>query len=99
MGTRSVELFVNDVPIQLDYFVQGFIDHTVGGIVGGLKGTGTIRDLNVSIDKDQVSISLNHEELPLNAFVNNIVRNTLIGMISSLKGVNEIKDVTILIRR
>ena len=35
--TRQVSLLVNDQPVELDYFVQGFIDHTIGGMLVSLK--------------------------------------------------------------
>ena len=96
---RQVSLSVNDIPIELDYFVQGFIDHTVGGILLALEGTGEIKSLGVVIEKDRVRLDLNDAELPLNPFVTKIIRNTVTGMISSLKGVSEINKISISIRR
>jgi hypothetical protein len=37
--TEQISLSVNDVPIQLDYFVREYIDHVIGGIVASLKDT------------------------------------------------------------
>ena len=39
MASRQVSLSVNDVFIELDYFVQGFIDHTISGMLAVLQGT------------------------------------------------------------
>ena len=48
--TRQVSLSVNDAPIELDYFVQGFIDHTIDGILSSLEGIGETGSVNISID-------------------------------------------------
>ncbi len=99
MTSRQVSLLVNDVSIDLDYFAQGFIDHTVGGILAALEGTGEIQSLELSTDGDKVTINLNNAIVPTKPFVNKIIRNTIAGMVSSLKGVNEINRVNISIRR
>ena len=96
--TRQVGLLVNDVPIELDYFVQGFIDHTMGGMLLALEGTGEIKRLDVSIEGDKVTLNLNNAEVPINPFVNKIIRTTVTGMVSSLKGVSEINKMNISIR-
>jgi hypothetical protein len=97
--TRQVSLLVNDQPIELDYFVQNFIDHTIGGILAGLEGVGEIRSVAISIEGDKVTINLNNAVLPINPFVSKIIRNTTVGMVSSLKGVGEINRVNITIKR
>ena len=99
MASKQVRLLVNDVPIELDYFVQGFIDHTIGGMVSALEGVGEIKTLDISIDGDKVTINLNNAMVPINPFVNKIIRNTIFGMVSSLKGVSEINRTNIGIRR
>lgn len=97
--TRQVSLWVNDACIDLDYFVSGFIDHTVGGVLGALHGTGSIGDLELAIDGDQVTIDLNNTKVPVNEFVNKVIRNTILGMVSSLKGVDKVKSLKIAIKR
>ena len=99
MASRQVSLSVNDAPIEIDYFVQGFIDHTVGGILAALEGTGEIESLALSIEGDKVTINLNDAMVPINPFVNKIIRNTIVGMVSSLKGVSEVNRMNISIRR
>ena len=37
--SRMVELKVNGDPIKMDYFVEGFLDHTGRGMLAGLEGT------------------------------------------------------------
>jgi hypothetical protein len=94
-----MSLLVNDVPIEMDYFVQGFIDHTIGGVISALEETGEIKILDISIEGDKVAINLNNAVVPINPFVNELVRNTIMGMIRSLKGVSEINRMNINIRR
>jgi len=100
MGTRQMNLSVNDVAIELDYFVQGFIDHVVGGMLASLEGTGgEIKTVDLTIDEDKVAINLNEAAVPINPFVNTIIRNTITGIVSSLKGVSETNRININIKR
>jgi hypothetical protein len=97
--TRRITLSVNDVPVEIDYFVQGFIDHTVGGMVSALERAGEIKHLVVSLEGEKIAIILNDTVVSINRFANDIIRNTIIGMVSSLKEVNEINKLTITIGR
>lgn len=98
--TRQISLSVNDVPIKLDYFVQDYIDHVVGGIVASLKDTGEIEDLELSIDNEgQVAINLNGADIPLSYFPVEIIRSTILGMVSTLKGVGEVNRLEMTIGR
>ena len=97
--TRQVSLLVNDQPIQLDYFVQEFIDHTIGGILAALEGTGEIKNVDISFKGEEVTINLNNAVVPIKPFVSKIVKNTIVGMVASLKGVGEINKVNIAIER
>ena len=97
--TREVSLFVNDSPVALDYFVQSFIDHSLGGMLAALEVTGEIRTLDVTIEGDKVAINLNSALVSTNPFVNKIMKSTIVGMLSSLRGVDEINKVKIDIKR
>ena len=98
--TRQISLSVNDVPVELDYFVQEYIDHVAGGIVGSLKDTGEIETLEISLDNEgQVAINLNGADVPLKYFPNDIIRSTILGMVSTLKGVGEVDRLKINISR
>ena len=97
--TRQVSLLVNSQPIALDYFAQGFIDHTVGGMLAALEGTGTVDAVDIAIEGEEVTITLNNAPVPIKPFVNKIIRNTTTGMISSLKGVSEIDRLQLSIKR
>ncbi len=85
--TKQISLTVNEKPVVLDYFVQGFIDHTVSGMLEALEGTGEINNLELVIEGGEVNIDLNHTAVPANPFVSSIIRNTMAGLVSSLKGV------------
>ena len=98
--TRQISLSVNDVPVELDYFVQEYIDHVVGGIVGSLKDTGEIESLQLSIDNEgQVTVNLNGADVPLKYFPMEIIRSTILGMVSTLKGVDGVDRLEIAIGR
>jgi hypothetical protein len=87
---RQVSLTVNDNPIELDHFVEGFVYHIAAGILNSLKGTGAIKNLELSVDGDgQVNIALNGTEVPLSYFPVQIIRDTLAGMVANLKGVTD----------
>ena len=98
--TKKINLSVNDVPIQLDYFVEGYVDHVIAGIVASLKDTGEIENLELSIDKEgQVKINLNNDDVPLVYFPNVIIKSTILGMVSTLRGVGEVERLKITISR
>jgi hypothetical protein len=97
--TVILNLTVNDVPIKTDYFVAGFIDHTVSGMIEALEGTGKIKDLNLTIDGDTVTINLNGALIPTNAFTSKIIKSTTIGMLSTLKGVNDVKKLNLILSK
>ena len=96
---EEVRLMVNDAPIGLSYFVQGFIDQTVGGMIASLEGTGEIKVLDISIEGDKVNINLNNALVPTNPFVGKVIRNTILGIVSSLKGVSEVNKISLSIKR
>jgi hypothetical protein len=99
MTAGQISLSVNNAPIALDGFVQGYIDHVVGGILASLKGTGEIKGVDLTIEGDQVSIVLNNAAVPLTPFATRIIRNTIVGMISSLHGVHKIERVQLYIKK
>lgn len=98
--TVELSLSVNGNPIRTDYFVEGFIDHTVSGMIEALEGTGPIHDLKLTVDTDRVDINLNGAPVPINAFVSKIIRATLVGMISTLKDVSgEVAKLSLSIKK
>jgi sulfur carrier protein ThiS len=90
---------INDAPIRTDYFVEGFIDHTISGMIEALEGTGKIKDLNLTVEGDKVTVNLNGAVVPTNAFTSKIIKSTIIGMVSTLKGVADIKKLSIVVHK
>ncbi|MCF8129032.1 MAG: hypothetical protein K9N10_11000 [Deltaproteobacteria bacterium] len=97
--TRKITLSVNNAPVEIDYFVEGFIDHTACGMVSSLEGVIEIEDLEISVEEERTGIRLNGAPLPINDFVNDLVRNTLLGMVSTLKGVSHVNQLHLNIQR
>ena len=97
--TEHINLVVNDQPVELDHFVEGFIDHTIDGMLASLKGTEEVSSLEILIEGDGININVNNNPLATNPFVSKIMINTIVGMVSSLKGVSEISKVSITVRR
>ena len=98
--TVNLILTVNELPIKTDYFVAGFIDHTVSGMIESLEGTGKINKLHLIIEGDIVDVNLNGATVPVNTFTGKIIRATIIGMVSPLKGVDgAIKKLSIVLNK
>ncbi len=101
--TRKISLSVNDTTIDLDYFVQGFVDHTVTAMVSALEGTPKkaeeFKKIHIQSTGEALSLSVNGSNVPVNAFVSKIVRNTMQGMLASLKGVTKPVKVNLEIDR
>lgn len=97
--TKHIKLVVNDNPVDTDYFIEGFMDHAISGMVMSLEGTPKTRKqietIDIAANKGQVKISINSQAIPANTFVNKLFCNTLAGMVSSLKGVVDPKKIDI----
>jgi hypothetical protein len=98
---RKVSLSVNNVPINLDYFVTEYIDSVAGGIIASLRDTVEIETLELSLDNTgEVKITLNNSDIPLKSFPIEIIRSTLLGMVVPLKGVDsEVNTLEISIKK
>ena len=89
--SRQISLSVNNIPIKLDYFVESYVDHVVGGIIGSLRDTGEIETLELTVDNEvEVKILLNNADVPLKPFPMEIIKSTIEGMILPLKGVENV---------
>ncbi len=88
---KRVSLAVNHVPVDLDYFVAGYIERVVGGIIASLHDTGEIEALELIVDSEgRVRISLNNADVSLKEFPVEIIRSTLEGVVAPLKGVERV---------
>jgi hypothetical protein len=97
--TKHVKLLVNGNNVDTDYFIEGFLDHTIGGMAMSLEGTPKnkkqIETIDVAVDNEQVKILVNSLVIPANPFVSKLFRNTLLGMVTTLKGVVDPKKIEI----
>lgn len=89
------ELEVNNVPVELNAFVEEFLTRTVVGAVSSLKGAEDIHDLELHLEQGDVKIVVNGNELPLTPFPNDIIANTITGLVSALKGVGKVDTLRI----
>ena len=90
---KQTSLSVDEIPIDLDYFVADYLEHVIGGIIGSLHDTGEIDTLELNIDNEgRVTINLNNADVPLKYFPVEIIRSTILGMIAPLKGVEGAAD-------
>lgn len=98
--TRQLSLIVNDIPVQLDYYVEEVVYHVVSALVRSLRDTGDIRDLVMKVGGGNVEIILNGEPVSLKEFPKLIIKSTLDGMVFHLKGVNgPVEKLTATIRQ
>lgn len=96
----ELKLTVNDIPINTDYFVKEFTEHTVIGMMGGLKDTGEIKELQFAIRNGEVNIQINGRKIPVNEFATRIIITTTEGMLQPMKGVTfPVVKVDIWVRR
>ena len=72
--TQNINLTINGEPIRINQFVEGFIGHIITGIVESLENTGKIKDLNLTIEGDKVTVNLNGSVIPTGAFTINFPR-------------------------
>jgi hypothetical protein len=94
----GAELAVNKVSIKLNPFAEQFLARTVAGAVSSLKGTETIRSLELYLERGDVKLIVNGNELPLTPFPREIFTNTITGLVSSLKGVGKIDSLKITVK-
>jgi hypothetical protein len=91
----KAKLWVNNVSVDLNPFVEEFLARTVAGAVQSLKGTEEMHDLELSLGQGHVKVIVNGGELPITPFPNDIIANTVTGLVSTLKDVGEIKSLKI----
>jgi hypothetical protein len=94
----KAELEINNIPVELNPFVDEFLTRTVVGAVSSLKGAGNIQGLELYLERNDVKIVVNGNEVPLTPFPKEIITNTIIGLVSPLKGVDKVDSLKINIR-
>jgi hypothetical protein len=83
----ELKLAVNDIPIKTDYFVKEFTEHTAIGMMGGLRDTGEVKELKLSICEGVVTITINGRSIPVNQFATRIIITTTEGLLKPMKGI------------
>jgi hypothetical protein len=96
----ELKLSVNDIEIKTDYFVKEFTEHTAIGMMGGLRDTGEVKELKLSIDEGTVTIVINGRSIPVNEFASRIIISTTEGLLKPMKGITfPIRKVNLYIRK
>ena len=90
--TIKTALWINDISIELNPFVEQLLARTVSGAVSSLKGAEDIQRLELYLEQSDVRIIVNGSELPITPFPKDIITNTIIGLLSSLKEVDKISS-------
>jgi len=95
----KAELAVNNEPIELNPFTEQFLARTVIGGVSSLRGAESVRDLELRLERGDVTLVVNGDELPVTPFPGEVITNTVTGLVSTLKGVGKMESVRISIKR
>lgn len=93
----KANLWVNEVFIEMNPFVEQFLARTTLGAVASLKRAKSIEILELYQENGNINITLNGHKVPLAPFPNDIICSTLTGLASSLKNVDEIDSLKITI--
>lgn len=93
----EVELWVNNDPVELNAFVEGFLARTVIAAASSLKGVEDVHNLELYLERGNVNVIVNGKEISLTVFPSDIIANTIIGLVSSLKGVDKVEVLKIII--
>jgi len=91
----KASLWVNNLAVDLNPFVEEFLTRIVTGVVSSLKGAEDIQSLKLHIEPGEVSIIVNGDELSLTPFPKDIIASTVTGLVSSLKGIDKIKSLRV----
>jgi hypothetical protein len=88
-------LQVNNEYVELNTFVEEFLARIVVGAASSLKGVGGVQNLELYLERGDISLIVNGEDISLTPFPNDIIAKTLIGLVSALKGVNKVESLKV----
>ncbi len=91
----KAKLWVNHQPVEMNRFVEDLLAKVSVAVASALKGTEDMHQLDISLTKGDVSVTVNGKDIPLNPFTGEVMANTLRGLVSSLKGVRDTTQVSI----
>ncbi len=94
-ASLSAKLKVNDTPVELNQFTEQFLAGTVIGGVSSLRGADSIRDIELRLERGDVTVVVNGNQLPITPLPGEIITNTITGLVSTLKGVGKIESLRI----
>jgi hypothetical protein len=89
---------VNNASVELNAFTEQFVARTVLGAVSSLRGAESIRDLELRVERGEVTAMVNGNEIPITPFPSDIISGTIKGMVSTLKGMGKIDSVKITVK-
>ncbi len=93
--SMKAKLWVDQKPVEMNRFVEDLLWRVVVAAVSALKGTENMREIDIRLEKEEVTVAVNGQSIPLNAFTSEVIANTLRGLVSSLKGVGDTSRVSI----
>jgi hypothetical protein len=91
----NFQLLINDKAIDTHPFIEKFIEHTVNGMLEALKDTDKIKDLDLTVEGEEVQINLNGTLVHTNSMTSKLIESTIFGIVSTLQGVQDIKNLSI----
>lgn len=91
----KAQLRVDQKSVGMNRFVEDLLGRVVVAMVSALKGTENMREIDIHLEKEEVTTMVNGQNIPLNAFTSEVMANTLRGLVSSLKGVGDASRVSI----
>ncbi len=94
-ASLSAELTVNNTPVELNQFTEQFLAGTVVGGVSSLRGAESIREIDLRLERGDVTVVVNGNQLPVTPFPGEIITNTITGLVSTLKGVGNTESIRI----
>ena len=97
-GKFEARLEANNVPVDLNPFVEQFIARAVAGGVSSLRGAESFNSIELSLREGNVTVVADGQDVDVTSFPNDIIASTIAGMVSPLKGVEATDPVTISVK-
>jgi len=97
-GKFEARLEANNVPVDLNPFIEQFIARTVAGAVSSMRGAETFNTLELSLKEGNATVVADGNDVDVTSFPNEIITSTIAGMLSVLKGVVATDPVTIYVK-
>jgi hypothetical protein len=79
--------------------VNHFLEQTLSGMVAALKDVGSIKDLELTVEGENVNLILNGAGITLNSMTSNMIATTILALVSVVQEENEINKLKIVINK